>query len=111
MLFRRIADSLTFPPARVVERRVDGVGLGHRLVPVDREVDGQRRRIVVAKVGIDAIGDVLLEGPLALHPDVVAPSVWISRRGTTHDIDLFRVSRSIDNESCFKRSKIKQTWL
>ena len=111
MLFRRIAESLTSPPAGVVESRVDGVGLGHRLVPVDREVDGQRRRIVVAKVGIDAIGDVLLEGPLALHPDVVAPSVWISRRGTAHHIDLFRVSRSIDNESCFKRSRIKQTWL
>ena len=78
--------------AGVEQRRVDGVLLRCRLVPRDRIICRKRWRVVVAQVGVDALGDVRDEVPATLQPDFVAPGVWIALGRDTGDYQLFRVA-------------------
>ena len=90
--------------AGVVECGVDGVWLQRRLVPLDRKICRKRWRVVVAQVGVDALGDVRDEVPATLQPDFVAPGVWIALGRDAGYYQLFRVASGHNDPTFIERN-------
>ena len=79
--------------AGVEQRRVDGVLLRRRLVPRDRIICRKRRRVVVAQVGVDTLGQVFDVRPSAFQPNAVAPLVRVVEGFLALRNQLFGISR------------------
>ena len=83
----------------VKKSRVDSVWLSCGLIPIDRKVNRKSWRVTVAKVWIDALGQVFGVRPSAFQPNAVAPHVRVVHRFYALGYQLFRVARRSNDKT------------